>query len=177
MAKVIKYFFFISLIIVSGPAWANDFALILGSRPNHGGAVEFAKSLVGRNPHITSIDQFLFLQSSNGWMAVTLGVSDRASCDAKLATIKGQSSIPRDAYCSTTGRFTDRLIFSSGALVSTTAVAASPPAARQAPPAQAGTSVQEAPVRVAQQQNLSPQEQVRIAIDQNDFRNVRRQMI
>lgn len=170
MIKVIKCSFFILSIIASGPAWANDFALILGSRPNHGGAIEFAKSLVGRNPHITSIDQFLFLQSFNGWMAVTLGVSDRASCDAKLATIKGQTSIPRDAYCSTTSRFTDRLIFSSGALVSTTAVAASSAPVRQATPAQTGTSLQEAPPRVTEQQNLSPQEQVRIAIDQNDFR-------
>lgn len=102
-------------VLAVSPSAANDFALILASQPNDLKAIEYSQSLVARGA-FRSLDDFSFLRSSNGWLAVSLGVFDKAQCENRLADAKTRPGVPKDAYCSPTQRFTEKLAFVAGRL-------------------------------------------------------------
>ncbi len=127
-------------VLAVSPSAANDFALILASQPNDLKAIEYSQSLVARGA-FRSLDDFSFLRSSNGWLAVSLGVFDKAQCENRLADARTRPGVPRDAYCSPTQRFTEKLAFVAGRLQtsslnnSSATSNAAPPTAMASPPA------------------------------------------
>jgi flagellar biosynthesis GTPase FlhF len=127
-------------VLAVSPSAANDFALILASQPNDLKAIEYSQSLVARGT-FRGLDDFSFLRSSNGWLAVSLGVFDKAQCENRLADAKTRPGVPRDAYCSPTQRFTEKLDFVAGRLQASSSnnspatSNAAPPTAMAPPPA------------------------------------------
>jgi len=119
-------------VLAVSPSAANDFALILASQPNDLKAIEYSQSLVARGA-FRSLDDFSFLRSSNGWLAVSLGVFDKAQCENRLADARTRPGVPRDAYCSPTQRLTEKLAFVAGRL-QTSSLNASSATSNAAPP-------------------------------------------
>lgn len=105
---------FLALLSVAA-AQANEAALVLASQPNDQKALEYSQTLVAKRA-IRNLGDITFLRSSNGWLAISLGVFSKDECNNRLGDIKGRAGIPKDAYCTPTQRFMEKNAFVEGKL-------------------------------------------------------------
>lgn len=132
-------------------AQANDAALVLASQPNDQKAIEYAQSLAAKGA-IRNVSEITFLRSSNGWLAISLGIFAKDECNSRLGDIKGRVGIPKDAYCTPTQRFTEKYALLEGKLQASSlatgsnSVSASPPTSTASAPSPASSDTKQSGV-------------------------------
>lgn len=99
--KILLRFFFSALLGITCASAADaqsyfpsgSCAVVVAARPS----VQEARSYIWANGWQ---DIARIFESSNGWFAITVGVIPNAGSTEEIARLKGQGTVPDDAYCS-----------------------------------------------------------------------------